>query len=113
MDEGEREDKCNANEQFSSGERGLPSMPQPSKSQKEELRAGESGYSPSAISLWKDNVKIMLNEMNVTFLVSHHTFLDQQMTVAAVLVWLGPTGQGLLISCAELSTFPVFDLTSQ
>lgn len=54
-----------------------------------------------------------MNRMEMTFLVSHHSFLDQQMTVAAVLVWLGAAGHGLAISHAGLTIFPVFDLTSK
>lgn len=50
---------------------------------------------------------MMMNQMEMTFLVSHHIFLGQQMTVAAVLVWPGPTGQGLAISHAGVSIFPV------
>lgn len=54
-----------------------------------------------------------MNQMDISFLVSHHPFLGQQMTAAAVLVWLEPLGQGLAISYAVASIFPVFDLTSK
>lgn len=54
-----------------------------------------------------------MNQMDISFLVSHHTFLGQQMTAAAVLVWLEPLGQALAISYAVVSIFPVFDLTSK
>lgn len=77
------------------------------------VNTSESVYSLSPISLWKDNVEMTMNQMDIVVLVSHHTFLGQQMAVTAVLVWLGHAGQGLAISSAVLSIFPVFDPTSK